>query len=457
MRPHLLFLLAACTIFAQQEPTIRLDVQQVLVPVIVTDKKGHHVEGLHSSDFHIYEDGVPQEINAFSSGTAASVDDITALSKPASAPAAESATPRRTFVICLDTLHTSSASVTRMRRALESLFAGEKPSDAQYVLIGIGRQMQVLQAATANPLAILMKIRGVAFERTMAGLDASAMAAELNNLRSRMDEYCKRCPCGVRANPRPCDSEIETLKQSVSAEAARWIAPTNALLEQFRNVVEELGKLPTSRTLILVSDGFNVNPARDFYALLSSYLPNLPQFEPGIIKGVIKGDTKNPEPLLQEASKIAADRNVTIYAVDSRSGSAPSLTSNGSMDAGSTGSPGGFQSVLGNSGPRGSAASVRTTTLQSDAGHQPGAAAFEQSAAMERLAHATGGVYFHEGNDILKQFKAALADGREYYVLAYAPKNSAQDGKFRRITVETTDKNLTLRAKAGYWAAGSPQ
>lgn len=451
MRPHLTILLAVSCLFAQQETTIRLDVQQVLVPVVVTDKKGHHVNGLRASDFRIFEDGVQQEIKAFSSDTVASVYDLGALSKPApaesSVPAAP--TPRRTFVICIDTLHTSSANIARMRRALESLFASEKTTDAQYVLIGIGRQMQVLQAATTNPLAILLKIRGIAFQGAMGGLDASAMAAELNNLRSRMDEFCKRCTCGVRANPRPCDSEIENLKQSVAAEAGRWTAPTNALLEQFRNVMEELGKLPTSRTLILVSDGFNVSPARDFFALLSSYLPNLPQFKPD--------DTRNMESVLQEASKIAAERNITVYTIDSRSGSAPSLATNGVMDAGSTGSPGGFQSVLGNSGPRGSAASVRSTTLQSEPGHQPGPTAFEASLTMENLAHATGGVYFHEGSDMLKHFRAAIADGREYYVLAYVPKNGAQDGKFRRIAVETTDKNLTIRAKAGYWAAGSAQ
>jgi hypothetical protein len=54
--------IVACSLFAQQEPVIRLDVQQVLVPVIVTGKKGHHVNGIRPSDFHIFEDGVQQEI-----------------------------------------------------------------------------------------------------------------------------------------------------------------------------------------------------------------------------------------------------------------------------------------------------------------------------------------------------------------------------------------------------------
>jgi VWFA-related protein len=72
---------------------------------------------------------------------------------------------------------------------------------------------------------------------------------------------------------------------------------------------------------------------------------------------------------------------------------------------------------------------------------------------MQQLARATGGIYFHESAEMLKQFRSALADGRQFYVLAYVPKNSAHDGKFRSITVETTDKKLSIRAKSGYWAA----
>ena len=58
---------------------------------------------------------------------------------------------------------------------------------------------------------------------------------------------------------------------------------------------------------------------------------------------------------------------------------------------------------------------------------------------------------------MLKQFRGALAEGREYYLRAYVSKNSAQDGKFRRISVVTTNKNLDIRAKSGYWAAGAAQ
>src|SRR5580692_4427276 len=82
MRTTLILLIASWTLFAQ-DATIRVDVQQVLVPVVVTDKKGHHVSGLRAPDFQVFEDGVRQEIAAFSSDKAGSVDDMVALSKVA--------------------------------------------------------------------------------------------------------------------------------------------------------------------------------------------------------------------------------------------------------------------------------------------------------------------------------------------------------------------------------------
>jgi len=427
--PRLILITAAWTLLAQ-EPIIRLDVQQVLVPVVVADKKGHHVSGLQASDFRIFEDGVPQEIAYFSSDTAGSVDDIAALSK---APPAQKG-PRHTFVICIDTLHASPANTAHTREALENLFEKEKSADAQYVLLGIGRQLQVLQAATANPLAILLKLRSAAFQNAMGGLDASALSAQLQNIKTRMEEFCKRCACGNRSSQRTCDAEIDNLKQSLDAQAEHWTAPLNALLEQFNNVVAELAKLPTGRTLILVSDGFDINPKREFYAAVSAYLPNRPQFH---LDDLSTG--------LEPALKLAADRNIVIDTIDSRGNATPSLASSGSMDASASGNSGSGYSVLGTNRP-----AARSPAAAANPKPTPFS---EESAPMQQLARATGGVYYHDSADLLKQFRSALADGRQYYVLAYVPKNPARDGKFRSIVVETPGKKLSIRAKSGYWAA----
>jgi VWFA-related protein len=431
MRKRLILLIAAGGLFAQ-DGTIRVDVQQVLVPVVVTDKKGHYVSGLKASDFQVFEDGVRQEIAAISSDIAG----------PASSG------PRHTFVICIDTLHASPANAARTRQALENLFETEKSTGAQYVLIRIGRQLQVLQPATTNPLEILLKIRSAAWQNAMGGMDTAALATQVQNIRRRVDDFCKRCACGTGSGQRNCDSEVDTLKQVVDGEAERWSEPLNGLAGEFKSVVEELAKLPTGRTLILVSDGFNLDAKREFYAAAAAYMPDRAQFR--------MDDSVRSEPL-QEALKVAAERNVTIYAVDSRSGGgAASNAGGGTTDATTSGMGRGASiDMLGTNRPsRGSGA---VGPVQSTA-NAPGAPLrMEESASMKELAQASGGVYFHDSSEMLKQLRSALADGREYYVLAYAPKNGAHDGKFRTITVETTDKKLSIRAKSGYWAEGAAQ
>jgi VWFA-related protein len=154
------------------------------------------------------------------------------------------------------------------------------------------------------------------------------------------------------------------------------------------------------------------------------------------------------ESQLQAVIKVAGDRNVRIYGVDSRGLAEGSFGGSGSMDA-SVPSDSSPPSVIRHTPP-----GNRGGKLLTDMDREARSVAFQNGSGMEQLARGTGGVYFHDSNDMLKQFRSVLADGRESYLLAYVSKNRAQDGKFRSITVEVSDKKLRVRAKAGYWAAG---
>src|SRR5437879_12619761 len=72
---------------APQAPSIKVQASSVVVDVIVTDKKGHHISGLTEKDFSISENGVPQKIVSFSpsegSTQAASVAPVADGKKPA--------------------------------------------------------------------------------------------------------------------------------------------------------------------------------------------------------------------------------------------------------------------------------------------------------------------------------------------------------------------------------------
>jgi VWFA-related protein len=439
---HLAWVLAGAFASARQSdaPVIRVDVREVLVPVIVTDGKGHHVTGLKASDFQVFEDDIAQEVAAFSTATTPSASAVVASDNgraehpPASTAAAPAATAH-TFVICVDALDSAFANSVRTREALTRLFEKEKPAEAQYVLLSIGRQLRVLQTATGNPAVILSRLRSPEVQPALGGGDAAALKLQLDDLKNRMYDFCKACDC---TSSRDCNIPAQDLKLKLDGQAEHWALLRKQFLVQLRSVVEELAKLPAGRTLILVSDGFSLQPARELYAVAAAFLPKDERFK-------TIGPT-DLESMLQSVIKVAAERNVRIYSVDSRGLAQNSFASDGSMDASAPANHT-LPSVI-----RHVPDPTRGGTLLSDMDRGVSSVAFQNGSVMEQLAQATGGVYFHDSNDMLKQFRSVLADGREYYLLAYTPKNRVQDGKFRKITVVVAGKKLHVRAKAGYWA-----
>ncbi len=421
---------------AAQEPgtgvaTIQVDVQQVVVPVVVTDRKGHHAAGLKASDFHIFEDGVQQDIVAFGTETSGMTVEADTLSAGAGPQTANGATkpPGRTYILCFDTLHSTFANFGRVRDALETLFRKERDTGAQFVLIDLGRQLRVIQTATPDPAKILAKIQGSTFASVFHGADAQAMAIEVNNMRLRMEQFCRKCPCGPSARTATCYPERQDLRQEVNARAEQTAVMTHQFLQSLKGLLVELGRVPTDRTLLLISDGFSLQPGEEFYSVAGAYLPNYSEFK--------FPTTERMEPALLDALEVAVKRNITIHSIDSRGLSVPGFSGGGSSDAS-------------NSGAGGSSARNRGGSMLSELDRRQASVEFQNGSGLAQLAAATGGIYFHQNNDMLKNLRTAIVDGREYYVLAYVPKRVERDGALRKISVVVSDKSLTVRAREGY-------
>jgi Ca-activated chloride channel family protein len=80
--------------------------------------------------------------------------------------------------------------------------------------------------------------------------------------------------------------------------------------------------------------------------------------------------------------------------------------------------------------------------------------------ALKDLAEPTGGTTFvleqahRTGRDLVDEaLQQIVRELREQYTLGYYPTNTARDGKFHRISLETRDRSLKVRARRGYWAA----
>jgi VWFA-related protein len=421
-----------------QEQKFRTDVNQVLVPVVVSDAKGHRVANLHADDFELTEDGAVQKILSFSAGTeplTAELDArVTSRNKAASAvggaPGASNDAPaaRRTYVICVDTLHSSFENFPPVRKALESFFEHEQRTDSDYWLISLGKKPEVLQYPTPDPRAMLAAIRAKSFLTTIQNSEASALGAQISAIRRQLDDYCGRCPCGRSTRPIPmeCVGPKKAVEGLVSASSERTQIFTEFYLKELRAVVEDLSHMPGNRTLLLISDGFNLVPGRELYGVMRAYFPNDDRWQL---------NDRDTTPHLEPILRIAAASNITVYG----------LNSSGLGSSGGAGAV--FQAA--NNGPstRGAA-----QTVMPQINTEASRVTYENGTTMAALAHATGGVFIENSNALLSGIQRAFSDTREYYVLGYVPSNAAMDGTYRTIGVKVKDSKWMVRAKAGYWA-----
>jgi VWFA-related protein len=72
----------------------------------------------------------------------------------------------------------------------------------------------------------------------------------------------------------------------------------------------------------------------------------------------------------------------------------------------------------------------------------------------KKIADETGGrmIPVNSEKHLLEAFDQISQELRSQYTLGYYPTNSAQDGKFRKVKVETADKDLKVLTRKGYYA-----
>jgi VWFA-related protein len=75
---------------------------------------------------------------------------------------------------------------------------------------------------------------------------------------------------------------------------------------------------------------------------------------------------------------------------------------------------------------------------------------------LDILAAETGGMTLRRRDDFGRALAEVITDTSTYYVLAYSPENTALDGKYRRITLNTKWEGLDIRARRGYVASPLP-
>jgi VWFA-related protein len=425
-------------------PTFRVSTKAVVVDVVVTDSKGHPVKGLVQQDFHLAEDGKPQDLHSFREFTGNDDQPKTATSPPApqSLPAAVPAKPSANF-FSNDTRVAESGSVTMILFDLlntplqDQVFARQqllkflqsKPKNSQLALCtlsggassGATSHLRLIQGFTADETLLLAAARGKKALPKNVRWQVSASGTE-----NSVDRVASLAQSGETSG----FQGLSAVLQSMQAEQQVTDTDERAgiTLESMMLLSRYLSGIPGRKNVVWLSGSFPISIS----ATTNSGNPAL--------------DNPNYTYKIKLVTNLLAEAQIAVYPVDVRGllGGGLAADNSGGMGGPTTVAPVDF-----------SASSVIAPTPNIPQDMQSLAREAAERDTLTQFATATGGKAFYNSNGIREAIETAVEQSSNYYTLSYRPTNKLYDGKFRKIKVMLSEKGYTLHYRQGYYADDS--
>jgi len=379
------------------DDVVKISTNLVQVDVIVTDKSGKPVTDLKPEEVQIFEDGRPQKITHFSYVVA---DSSTPAPRPkANAPVDKNALPapagpppairpdqiRRTIALIVDDLGLSFQSIYFVRRALKKFVDEQMQPGDLVAIIRTGGGIGALQQFTADKRQLYSAIDHLKW--FASGRSGITPFAPLEDTSGQSDEA-----------------------QAADADLNEFRADTFAVgtLGAVRSVVDGLRDLPGRKSILLISDGFQIysrdDPARTYRA------------------------KEALQRLVDQAGRAA----VVIYTMN-----ATGLQTLGLSAADNVGG--------------------RSPDQLSQALTNRRNAAFDTQEGLNDLAKETGGIAIHNTNDLGGGIRRVMDDQKGYYLIGYRPDDSTFDAKtgrrkFHKLTGKVTRAGkYNFRSRNGFY------
>jgi VWFA-related protein len=417
-------------------PVFQAHAHAVVVDVVVTKGSGEAVSALRKQDFQVFEEGKPQTVDFFEEH-AAKTQLAGALPDPPKMPPSvytnvpPAPADDAVNVLLLDSLNTPPQMIAYARKEILDYLNHVKPG-TRMAIITMNGSLNFVQGFTTDA----SRLREVALKQTTPGISPAMVTkseiadeqgfesfvssnniAAAGGMTGSASTVNGNSPSGPGwANPSvPMTATSGIATAFANYQSYKSANRTRMTLEAITDIARYLAAVPGRKNLIWF--------AGDFPVVIFPKFDQRMDFE----------DNDVALSQVQKTADLLTAARVAVYPVY-----ANGMMSDDIVSANNSG--------LGSAAGIGHMATVSNMDAYT-AGHDDRAS---EIAAMNQIAHDTGGKAIYNTNDLDTAIGRSVADGSHYYTLVYSPTNKKMDGHYRKIEVKLVDSKLKLSYRHGY-------
>jgi len=417
-----------------ESPVIRIGTNEVMLDVVVRDKKGKRIPDLEAGDLRILDNGAERKISSFSlvqgdrplgNGGLSSVEHSAGSATP---PKLDPLRQVRLVTLIFNRLDLESRNISRS--AALDLLKNQFPPNVYMAVLVLGDSLQAIQPFT-NDLPVLRK----AVERATSGA-YTEFKSDSDRIEAQMKQALGPASAGESVGEQ---SQAATDATGLSGGKGPTGDPAGAAMAEMM-----LNMLQLARTTELAQTGRTaiyglINAVSEQYRLPGR--KSILFFSSGF--GIPQGMEEQWRELISTANRF----NVTFYSIDARGLGTTAMNQSAVSQLRDASSASAANSRKG--GGRVTMAMAQATDTAINSGKANG------QDTLGELAESTGGFLIANTNDFRDQLKKVTEDIESYYQLTYDPHIDKYDGAYHKIEVVSQRAGLRIQARSGYFALPS--
>ena len=425
---------------ARQDEKVSVGTVEVLLDVVVKDKRGRPVTDLSAADFEVFEEGAKQPVESFrlirrnSAGESgkANSDVQGAASAQANAtpspPAKPASAPNPDVGVSVVALVFDRLSQDARKRAHDAAisYVGGDSSLSNFIgVFAVNLSVNTVQNYTTD-VGLVKKAIDKAGAMASSSFESKTIDTAAALAAAQRDAAVQAAAAaaqsgGAGAAGAGAAAGAAAVEQAFEAMRARTeetfealqrdqqgYATTNGLMA----IVNSMSRLPGRKAVLFFSEGVSIPP--------------------------------NVQQQFRSVIHAANRANVSVYAVDAaglRTDSTLKATRE-EINARARQRMDNLDRVMNSAGGPLTKGLERNEDLLN----------YSPESGLTQLAQQTGGAFIGGDNDIGSKLKEIDEDLGTYYLLTYSPTNLNYDGKFRNISVKVKRSGVDALARRGYFA-----